>query len=177
MVLVSVIPATPLLAQTMLTENTLKLDENSPAAVAHADSFRWLVGYWVGSGLGGSCEESWLPAMGRSEMGASMIGTFRLLKDDQLVFTEFFQLSREESGWTLRLKHFDPKLRGWEAKDEFSEFRLIRAEPNAVYFDGLTYRLTEQGQLHVFVAMRQKDSSFREAKFEFHRRSLTPLTE
>lgn len=76
----------------------------------------------------------------------------------------------EENGsLTLKLKHFDAAMKGWEEKDKFVEFRLVKLEPRAAYFHGLTYRLNEDDSMDVFVVVSQKDGTKREEKFEFKR--------
>lgn len=155
-------------AQEKLTENTLKYDRQQPAAAATIEQFQWLRGYWVGKGLGGTCEETWLPAL-----DGSMAGTFRLLQQDHLAFSEFFMLTRQEERWTLRLKHFHPTMQGWEEKDKFVEFPLIRVKGTEACFNGLTYRLQASGEMHVFLAFRQQDGTYREEKIVFRRQSIT----
>lgn len=154
--------------QTSLTANTLRLDEDGDQIQAKLEDFAWLTGYWVGEGLGGECEETWMPAR-----GGRIAGTFRLLQNEQLRFSEFFQLGEHDGRWTLRLKHFDPQMKGWEEKDGFVEFPLIRVESNAAFFNGLTYRLTNPNELDVYLAFKQKDGTFREEQIRFRRKALT----
>ncbi len=64
-------------------------------------------------------------------------------------------------------------MKGWEEKDDFVEFPLIRVELNAAYFNGMNYPLTNQNELDVYLAFRQKDGTFREEQVRFRRKSLT----
>lgn len=121
-------------------------------------------GYWKGEGLGGMCDEMWTPAA-----SGSMLGTFRLMKDDKLQFSEFFMLVEEDGSLVLKLKHFDPQLNGWEAKDKFVRFPLIKVEGQTAFFSGLTYQLDEDDVLRVFVAIKQKDGSQKEGKFTYRK--------
>jgi hypothetical protein len=138
-------------AQTPFTEHTLKLDEGAKPATADLDKFKFLVGRWVGTGLGGDCEEVFLPVWNNT-----MTGSFRYSKDGKLVFSEYFSFHTDENGTALRLKHFNPDLVGWEDKDGMVKFPLIKVEEKAAYFGGLTYQLVGPDELHVWVAMRNR---------------------
>jgi hypothetical protein len=46
-------------------------------------------------------------------------------------------------------------MKGWEEKDKHVTFPLVKVEPNAVYFSGLTYRKNSDGSLTVFLAMKR----------------------
>lgn len=159
--------AVSLPAQESLTQHTLKFDKEAPAVALNLDGQKWLIGYWVGPGLGGECDELWMPAQ-----GGIMTGTFRFVSEGKLQFSEIFQLAEHDGKWTLRLKHFHADMKGWEEKDKFVDFPLIKAEPNALYFNGLTYKLNEAGDLDVFLAMRKKDGSMNEVTFAFKRQEL-----
>lgn len=159
--------------QSQLTENTLKLHDATHPPEASIDDFAWLQGYWIGEGFGGICEEAWMPPLGdETTQSASMSGTFRMLEDGKLQFSEFFLLSRIEGRWTLRLKHFDAEMKSWEKQDEFTEFPLVRVQKNTVWFRGLTYRLNEAGELEAIVAMKRKDGTHTEEKIVFRRKPL-----
>lgn len=151
-------------AQRQLTEHTLQLDEGSAPNLAKLEDFQWLVGRWVGEGLGGQCEETFLPPW-----NGTMVGTFRYAKDGKLVFSEFFMLAESDDGMILKLKHFHPDFVGWEEKDGMVNFPLIRVEHHAAYFGGLTYRLTDDGQLKAWVAMKRADGQYSEGSFVLRR--------
>ena len=98
-----------------------------------------------------------------------MIGTFRMVGGGKLTFTEFFMLQKEaDGGVVLKLKHFGPKLDGWEEKDKFVSFPLVRVEKNAAYFGGLTYAIQPDGSMKAWVAMKQKDGTFQEGALHFN---------
>ena len=111
-------------AQSPLTEHTLRLDESADVERQAADlsQLTWLVGHWRGEGLGGTVDEMWGPAA-----AGTMLGTFRLTKDNQVGFTEFFMLSEDDETLVLRLKHFNPDFTGWEAQNEV---RHLSANPH-----------------------------------------------
>lgn len=97
------------------------------------EDLSWMVGYWSGTGFGGECEEVWMPAV-----DGHMLGTFRFWMDGGLVFSEFMNLVQEGESVSMKLKHFNPDLSGWEEKTEWTTFLLIELGENKVWFDGLT---------------------------------------
>lgn len=94
------------------------------------NDYSWLVGSWKGDGFGGISEEIW----SKPENGV-MMGMYRHLKDDQLVFYEFLIL--DKTG--LRLKHFQPDLKGWEEKDDTTFFEMIDYSPTKIEMKGLIF--------------------------------------
>ena len=72
------------------------------------EDLSWMVEYWTGTGLGGECEEVWMPAV-----DGHMIGTFRFWENGELVFSEFMNLVQDGESVTLKLKHFGADLVGW----------------------------------------------------------------
>ena len=151
------------------TEHTVRLADGAKSPAATADDFAFLTGYWVGEGFGGTCEEMW-----SQPMASTMLCTFRLISDNALNFSEIVLLTFGEEGTSIRLKHFDPEMKSWEEKDDFLEFKLVKVEKNAAWFEGLTYKLADDGKLYVHVAMKKKDGTFREGSVVFERRALPP---
>ena len=154
----------PALAQQSLTDHTIRADDDSQRSPAVIADIAWLAGRWVGEGLGGTSEEMWT-----APMAGHMLGTFRLMKNEALDFSEFFMMVEENDSIVLKLKHFGPDLNGWEAKDKFVTFRLIKIEGQTAWFDGLTYALDDDGTLHAYVAIKQKDGPMREGEFRYTR--------
>ena len=148
---------TVLSAQSTGTSHTLQLEEGSDRPAASLDDLSWLVGSWEGDAFGGRAEEVWMPAS-----GGSMMGTFKLSVNGKATIYEFFTLVPDGESLTLRLKHFDGDLIGWEERDEFVEFPLVRLEKDAVYFAGLTYRRVGETNLVVHVAVSQGERVFEE---------------
>lgn len=151
-------------SQTKLTEHTVRLDEGE-IGKGKIEQLSWLEGYWIGEGLGGKADENWSPAV-----NGSMTGTFRLWENEKLKFSEFFVLGEAEGSLSLKLKHFDANFHGWEAKDRFVEFKLVKIEGKTAWFDGLTYHVDDQGMLHAYVAITKKDKSVYEGEFTFRRK-------
>jgi hypothetical protein len=147
-----------------LTTNTLRAAEDVPSPPATLESVLWLLGHWKGPGLGGVSEEIWAePA------GGSIMGMYRLVQDGKPSFYEFILLSEENGSLVLKLKHFNPDLTGWEEKDGFVTFRLLKLAPNEAYFGGLTYRRVDDDTLMIFLALRDGDGNLREERFELAR--------
>ncbi len=98
------------------------------------DDLGWIAGHWTGEALGGTFEETWNPPF-----GGEMMGMFKLVKDDKVVFYELLTIVPDSDGYVLRLKHFGEKLVGWEEKDKSVEFPFLSASKTAVNFNGLTF--------------------------------------
>lgn len=139
------------------------LDEGSSGAAAKITDFKWLAGTWSGSGLGGTIEEIW-----SEPQNGVMMGMFRLFSGGKLSFYEFIVLEERNGSVVMRLKHFDPKLVGWEEKDKTVDFPFIKKDKQRYYFGGLTFE-PKGDVIDLFLAMRSSDGSFREAKFVYKR--------
>jgi hypothetical protein len=154
------------------TANTIGLAADAPRPKATLAAVSWLAGgAWRGDGLGGIAEEQW-----SAPAGGQMMGMFRLLKpaaggSEALSFYEFLTFVEQEGSLVLKLKHFNPDLTGWEEKDKFVTFRLARVTPEAVYFDGLTFRRDASDRLSIFLALRDSATgTLSEATFRLTRR-------
>jgi hypothetical protein len=122
-----------------------KLEEGQNPGTGQLSQLEWLTGYWTGEGFGGQCEEVWMP-----EIDGNMIGTFRFWSEEKLIFTEFMNLVQEGDTFSLKLKHYNPDLSGWEADGEWTIFRLVEVGVNSVWFDGLTMiRTGNEIKLHL----------------------------
>ena len=157
-----------LFSQERISPNIFKLQEGQPSPPAKIEQLSWLVGDWVGEGLGGQCAENWsAPSLGH------MIGTFRMEKAGEIVFFEFMDISEKEGSLIFRLKHFTSELIGWEEKEKFVEFRLVKIEENAAYFGGLTLRKKDDNHIEIFVSIKYKNGERKEEPFLFTRRNYT----
>ncbi len=153
-------------AQSQNTAHTLKLDhrENMPAATIN--DVAWIAGHYQGEAFGGICEEVWMPPF-----GGSMMGMFRMVQGDTIVFYEFFTITEESNSLNLKLKHFHPDLKGWEEKDEFVSFPLVRLTKDTAFFDGLTFQKLDQNTIQVYLALRH-DGEISETEFKYHRQRV-----
>ena len=69
-----------------------------------------------------------------------MVGYFRFVKDNKVVFYEIVTIVETNGTLAMRLKHFHADLKGWEEKDDMQEFKLVAVEGQTAYFDGLSMR-------------------------------------
>ena len=139
----------------------MKLEDGAVSPAAEIGRIAWLAGHWRGEGLGGTAEDIIAPAS-----DGQMMGMFRHSKADGSVnFYEFYLFAEKDGSLTQRLKHYSPMLSGWEEKDEYVEFPLVEIGDNAAYFDGLSYRLEEDGSLTVGVRL----SEDKNAVFRYHK--------
>ena len=150
------------ITQTLQTPNTLKLDESTSRPEATLADVDLLVGHWKGEFLGAMAEELWLPAVGKS-----MLGAFRLYSEDSILFYETMILVEEEGSVSLKLKHFHPDLKGWEEKDDMVTFRFVKANQDGLWFEGLTFQKQPDGSLQAYIALRQDDGSVKEESFVY----------
>jgi hypothetical protein len=151
------------------TPNTVHLKAGVARPAATLDAVRWLAGgTWRGDGLGGATEETWsTPAAG------AMMGMFRMVRKDEagnetLGFYEFMTFVEDGGSLALRIKHFNADLTGWEEKDDYLTFRLARVTPEAIYFDGLTFRRDAPDRMTIFLALRS-GGELREETFHMTR--------
>jgi hypothetical protein len=151
-------------AQDHLTSHTLSLRPGQSSPPAKITDVGWLSGRWTGPAFGGMSEEIW-----GQPGGGSMMGAFRLLRDDKPVFYELVTIVEEGGSLSLRLKHFNSDLRAWEDKEKFVLFKLVSIGNGMVNFDGLTYRVDGPDHMTVFLAIQQKDGTLHEEEFSFTR--------
>jgi hypothetical protein len=145
--------------------NTLSLPEGAPRPAAKAADFAWLSGSWVGEGLGGSMDEVW-----SDPAGGAMVGYFRLVRDGKPVFYEILTLMESEGSVEMRLKHVNPDMTGWEEKNAFVTFRLVKHDATGAYFTGLTFRRISDTEMVAYLSLRNRaDGTVREEKLVYRR--------
>ncbi|MCS4436673.1 DUF6265 family protein [Aquiflexum gelatinilyticum] len=115
-------------------QEVLYLEKDQAAGNGSIQQLDWIVGYWSGTGLGGECDELWLPAQDNS-----MVGTFRFMMNGSLIFSEYMNMVEEDGKLFLKLKHFNRDLSAWEAKEEWTIFKFIKTENQTAYFSGITF--------------------------------------
>ena len=132
---------------------------------ASINDFAWIAGQWEGRAMGGTFESSW-----NRPSANSMLGMFKFMKDEKVVFYELLTIVQEPEGIVLRLKHFDAKLVGWETKEESIEFPFISASPKELKFDGIQFVKATEHSIHVSVTIddagetRQLDFTYESVK-------------
>jgi hypothetical protein len=144
------------------TENTLKLSGTSRPK-ATIEDIAWLAGHWKGNALGGVSEEIWSPPQAKS-----MMGSYRLIKNDTLiVFYEIVTITEDGQSLTLKLKHFNKDLTGWEEKNEVREFKLVKKEKNKLWFEGMTFEMIDENSFQVYLAIQKKNGEVIEERFPY----------
>jgi len=126
-----------------------------PADQASVEDFAWLAGHWRGEGFGAQVEEIW-----SRPLGGTMVGTFRLVKEDKVEFYEIVLLERDAEGFAMKVKHFSGDFTAWEEKADSVDFRLESVEKNHAIFKGLTLK-RDGDALEIKLRMRSKDGTTR----------------
>lgn len=138
-----------------------QLEADQTPGKGKVENLNWLIGYWSGPGFGGECEEVWMPAK-----DGHMVGTFRFWMDGDLVFSEFMNLVQEGESVSMKLKHFNPDLSGWEEKEEWTTFRLIELSEHKVWFDGLTIERIGDEMIYHLALTENGEVTIEELKFK-----------
>lgn len=141
----------------------LSLQENQKPPKADLSVVQWLTGHWRGMAFGGTIEEIWAPAL-----GGSMMGAFKLVNEGRVMFYEIETITEEDETLVFRLKHFHSDLKGWEEKNETTEFKLVKVEQNKIYFNGLTLEKINDNEINIYVAIEDKGITTEE-KFSYKR--------
>lgn len=121
-------------------------------AEATLEDLAWIAGAWRGTCFGGECEEIW-----GQPFAGTMVGSFKLVQEGQPAFYELMLITREEDGWVLKVKHFNPDFSAWEEKADAVVFRLEKVEPGRIQFKGLTFSRRGEEGLHITLRMRRGD--------------------
>jgi hypothetical protein len=154
------IVATPLSAA-----ETRSRVEGVAAPAANIADLGWLAGHWVGKGLGGRATEVY-----SAPAGGQIVGHFGSQdKDGSVRFYELMTIAAKGNSLTYRIKHFNPDMTGWEAKDTFVSFDLVATEPHVWYFDGMTIRRTAADAMTVTVLIHPDSGKTFEAPFTYRR--------
>ena len=107
--------------------------EPAAAPSATVADLAWLAGVWKGEVGGSVIKEHW-----SAPAGGAMMGMFRWLAGAEPRLYEFMTFETEADGRpVLKLRHFEPGLRGWEDKDNPLSFRLVAAAPGELTFETL----------------------------------------
>ncbi len=150
-------------AQSLQTEHVYELDDPDSRPPATLQDVSWLVGSWTGDAFGSAFEEVW-----NAPSAGSMVGMWKLMKDDQVVFYELMLIVEEEGSLSLKVKHFADDFSAWEVKEDFVRFRLVAFDENAVYFSGLSFHRISDDEIHGYIVLHSK-GEVREEKLIYHR--------
>jgi hypothetical protein len=146
------------------TAHTVTLAAGAASPPAKIADVGWITGHWRGPGIGGQAEEIW-----SAPEGGAMMCAFRVLKDGKVWFYEISLIAEDKGSLVLRVKHFNADLTGWEEKAEVENSALVKLEPDAVYFDGITFRKRPDGGMDVYVTIKHRDGSVSEGHFDYKR--------
>lgn len=144
-------------------QETLQLSEGESSPKANLEEVSWIEGHWSGEAFGGIAEEIW-----SAPMGNSMMFVFRLINDGKVSFYESGHIQQLDDSLILQLKHFDGNMKGWEEKDKTIDFKLVKLEPNKVFFEGLTMEKISEDQINVWVLI-EEGSNTEEVLFAYKR--------
>ncbi len=122
------------------------LAEGASSPMATVDAVAWLEGRWIAEAFGGTVEETYM-----APLKGQMPGIFRASRDGVPWMYEIVLFAEVDGSLVYRVKHFHTDFTGWEAKDQSVDFRLVAVEPDAVYFDGITFARVGDG---VVVSLR-----------------------
>ena len=145
------------MAQSAKTEHTLKLDDAEKRVPATLEDVEWMAGSWSGEAFGGTFEEVWNPA----SLG-TMVGLFKFMGDEQVNFYELLLLAEEEGSLVLKVKHFNADFTAWEDKEDYVNFRLVRIEPDAAHFSGLSFFKVSDNEMLAYIAFHDEHKVWEE---------------
>ncbi len=99
-----------------------------------------------------------------------MTGFFTLVSNATFSFSETMVIVEENGSLALKLKHFKPDFVGWEEKDKYVTFRLVRLGDREAFFSGLTFRRTGD-TLAIYLRLTEEGKTWEES-FTFQRGAL-----
>ncbi len=142
-------------------QKTISLPENEASPQATLNQVAWIQGHYFGEAFGGKTEEIWSPPS-----GDSMMFVFKLSVDNKTVFYEVGGIRQVGNTLLLQLKHFGKDFKGWEEKNETVDFKLVKIEKDAVYFDGMTFEKVNDNEINIYVVIDENGKK-EEVKFNY----------
>jgi len=144
-------------------EHTIQFDSITGSPNASLSDISWLEGYWRGEKWGGQIEEIW-----SEPLAESMMGSFKFVSDGEVSFYELCTISEIDSTLQFKIKHFSGELKGWEEKDDYELFRLIKVEETSIYFEGFTIEKIDDNHINMYVLISGEEGNTEE-KFSYSR--------
>lgn len=139
-----------------------------PKVEAKIADAAWLQGYWVGEGMGGTCEDMWMPPA-----NGVMLGAFRITKSDgSKGFHQVMGIEEFEGSLRLVVKHFHPDWVGWEEKDQSLKLRLTKVGDGELVFGGVAFQRTEPDTFAFRITMRQREGPPKVDTVAFRKKTL-----
>jgi hypothetical protein len=131
------------------TANTFALEEGEDPPGATLEDASWMVGSWTGTAFGKRFEETWgAPSAG------SMLGMWKLMGDEGVDFYELMLLTVDEGSLSLKVKHFSADFVAWEEKPDFVNFKLVKKEPDALHFAGISFYRRDADHIDAYIVMK-----------------------
>ena len=134
------------------TEHTYTLTDGEERPAASLEDAAWLAGSWTGTAFGARFEAVWNPPS-----AGSMVGLYKLFDEDGVRFYEILLLTVEDGTLGLKVKHFSAEFVAWEEKPDFHTFRLVKKEPDALHFGGLSLYRRGENAIDGYIVMRSGD--------------------
>ena len=131
------------------TEHTWQLADGESRPAATLEDAAWLTGSWTGTAFGQRFEEVWNPPS-----AGSMVGFFKLFDDDGIAFYELLLMTVEDGTLSLKVKHFNADFTAWEDKGDYVNFRLVRKEPDALHFGGISFYRRDENTIDGYIVMK-----------------------
>jgi hypothetical protein len=145
------------------TEHTFKLAEGEAPPTASLEDAAWLAGSWTGTAFGKRFEEVWNPPS-----ADSMVGMFKLYDENGVSFYELLTMTVDDGRLSLKVKHFNADFTAWEDKADFVDFRLVKREPDALHFHGISFYRRGPDRIEAWIVIREGDT-MSEHKLEYVR--------
>ena len=98
-----------------------------------------------------------------------MVGLFKLYDDNGVAFYEILLMTVEEGTLSLKVKHFNADFTAWEEKGDFVDFRLVKKEPDALHFSGISFYRRGDDRIDGYIVMRNEDG-LQEHELKYFRR-------
>jgi len=134
------------------TEHTYSLVDSENRPAASLEDASWLVGNWKGTAFGKQFEEIWsAPSQG------TMVGMFKLYDESGVDFYELMLLSVEEGSLSFKVKHFTSGFVAWEEKPDFVNFKLVKIEPDALHFSGISFYRRDENHIDAYIVLKDGD--------------------
>ena len=154
------------IAEVARSAHTFTLEEGEEPPRASLEDAAWLAGSWVGTAFGKSFEEVWNPPS-----AGSMVGFFKLFDESgEVAFYEILLLTVEDSTLSLKVRHFNADFTAWEDKSDYIDFRLVKAGPDALHFQGLSFYRKGPDRIDAYILLRQEEE-VTEHELIYHRRA------
>lgn len=128
----------------------------------------WLEGEWRGTGIGGNPAGETFSFAGAGQM----VGHFwQLAEDGTTRFYELITVVPDGESLTMRLKHFNSDLTGWEEKDGENalDFKLTERTGTRWVFGAVTFTKPSENKLSVSVEIKRADGSRGSFDFSYDR--------